>query len=203
MSNASTSLWTLTGAQLRDQVASVEPTPGCGSISIVTATLGVASIHKGVMVSLKWSSPAPARHQSLLELSSKASALLASLSGLADADSHAFEDYLQACALPRTTEGERSLRQAAREARLVRATKIPLEAAEMMGRGLDLAESAARVVDAHVRSEVLTGGILLRASIKSILLTVDANLSGILDSALRDALKLQRSELESAFVFSC
>jgi methenyltetrahydrofolate cyclohydrolase len=198
--NASTSLWTLTGAQLRNQVASVEPTPGGGSVAIVTATLGVASIHKGVVVSLKKSSTSPARHQSLLELRSKASALIASLSGLADADSHAFANYLEACALPRATDSERTLRHTAREVGLVRATKIPLEAAEVMGRGVEFAEAAARIVDAHVRTEVLTGGILLRASIKSLLLTVDANLSGISDGEIRDALKRQQSELESAFV---
>jgi formiminotetrahydrofolate cyclodeaminase len=192
----------LTAAQLRDQVASVDPTPGGGSVSIVTATLGVASIRKGVMVSLKNSSAVPARHQSLLEFSSRASTLMTSLIGLADADSRAFAEYLEACALPRTTESEKTLRQAAREAGLVRATKIPLEAAEVMGRGLEFAEAAARIVDTHVRSEVLTGGILLWASIKSILLSVDANLSGISDAAIRDALKLQRTELESAFVLS-
>jgi methenyltetrahydrofolate cyclohydrolase len=201
LSNASTSLWTLTAAQLRDQVASVDPTPGGGSVAIVTATLGLASIHKGVAVSLKKSSAAPARHQSLLEFSSRASALMASLSGLADADSRAFEEYLEACALPRMTAGERTLRQAAREAHLIHATKIPLEAAEVMGRGLEFADAASRIVDAHVRSEVLTGEVLLRASIKSILLTVDSNLSGISDTALRDALKLQRSELEARSCF--
>ncbi len=203
MSNASTSLWKLTVAQLRDQVASVDPTPGGGSVSIVAATLGVASIRKAVLVSLKRSSAVPAKHQSLVELSSTASALMTSLSGLADADSRAFADYLEASALPRTTESKKTLRRAAREAGLVRATKIPLEAAEVMGRGLDAAEAAARIVDAHVRSEVLTGEILLRASIKSLLLTVDANLPGISDAASRDALKLQRRELEIAFVPPC
>jgi formiminotetrahydrofolate cyclodeaminase len=203
LSNASTSLWKLTAAQLRDQVASVEPTPGGGSVSMVAATLGVASIRKAVLVSLKESSEVPARHESLVELSSTASALMTSLSGLADADSRAFSDYLEASALPRTTESEKTLRRAAREVGLVRATKIPLEAAEVMGRGLELAEAAARIVDTHVRSEVLTGGILLRASIKSLLLTVDANLPGISDAASRDALKLQRRELESAFVLPC
>jgi formiminotetrahydrofolate cyclodeaminase len=128
---------------------------------------------------------------------------MTSLSGLADADSRAFADYLEASALPRTTESKKTLRRAAREAGLVRATKIPLEAAEVMGRGLDAAEAAARIVDAHVRSEVLTGEILLRASIKSLLLTVDANLPGISDAASRDALKLQRRELEIAFVPPC
>jgi methenyltetrahydrofolate cyclohydrolase len=198
LSNTSISLWTLTAAQLRDHVASTAPTPGGGSVSIVAATLGVASIQKGVTVSLKNSAGNLPRRQVLLDLSSRASALIASLSELADADSLAFESYLKACALPRTTEDEKAFRRAAKEEELVRATRIPLEAATEMARGLEFAEAATRLVDPHVRSEVLTGGVLLRASIKSVLLSVDANLSGIADIAVRNALKLERDKLELA-----
>lgn len=198
MNDALTSLWTLTAAQLRDRVASIDPTPGGGSVSIVTATLGVASIQKGLVVSLKRSPGNVARHQSLLDLSARASALMSSLSELADADSHAFKDYLQACALPRTNEDEKVFCRVARQDGLVRATRIPLEAAVEISRGLEFAERAARLVDEHVRSEVLAGGILLRASIKSVLLSVDANLPGISDAVVRDALKAQRNELEGA-----
>jgi formiminotetrahydrofolate cyclodeaminase len=186
----------LTAAQLRDKVASTAPTPGGGSVSIVAATLGVASIQKAVVVSLKKSAADFDRHQSLLDISSKVSALLASLSELADADSHAFECYMAACALPCMTEDEKDLRRTAREASLERATRIPLEAAAEMSRGVEIAEVAARLVDAHVRSEVLVGGVLLRASIKSVLLSVDANLSGISNTAIRDSLEMKRRELE-------
>jgi formiminotetrahydrofolate cyclodeaminase len=202
LSNAFTSLWTLTAAQFRDHVASTDPTPGGGSVSIVAATLGVASIQKGVTVSLKKSAADFARHQSLLDLSSRASALMASLSDLADSDSLAFQSYLQACALPRTTESEKAIRQAAKEAGLLRATQIPLEAAAEMVGGLAVAETAVRLVDTHVRSEVLAGGGLLRASIKSVLFSVDANLSGISDAPLRNTLKVQRNKLEQAATLS-
>jgi formiminotetrahydrofolate cyclodeaminase len=198
LSNASTSVWTLTAAQLRDQVASTDPTPGGGSVSIVAATLAVASIQKGVTVSLKKSVADSARRRGLLDLSSGASALLASLSELADADSLAFQGYLKACALPGTTDEEKAFRRAAKEDGLVRATRIPLEAAAEMARGLEFAEAAAKLVDSRVRSEVLAGGVLLRASIRSVLFSVDANLSGISDAVVRDALKRQRNELEHA-----
>jgi len=57
--------------------------------------------------------------------------------------------------------------------------------------------AAIGLVDAHVRSEVLAGQMLIRASIRSVLLSVDANLPGISDASLRAALKQQRQELES------
>jgi formiminotetrahydrofolate cyclodeaminase len=196
MDNSRISLWILTAAQLRDKVASVDPTPGGGSVSIVTATLGVASIHKGIVVSLKKTGTDLARHQGLLDLRSGTSALMLSLSELADADSHAFQHYLEACALPRMTEAEQASRRAAMENNLVRATQIPLEAAVEMGRGLAFAIAAEMLVHVHVRSEVLAGGLLLRASIRSVLLNVDANLPGISDAVVRDALELRRNELE-------
>jgi formiminotetrahydrofolate cyclodeaminase len=195
LSNTYTSLWSLTASQLRDRVASTDPTPGGGSVSIVAATLGVASIQKGIAVSLKKSAADPARHQSLLDIGSNASALMVSLSELADADSRVFESYLEACALPRSTSEEKATRTTAREASLLRATQIPLEAAAEMSRGVEFANAAASLVDVHVRSEVLAGGVLLRASIKSVLLSVDANLSGIADAATREALKQQREAL--------
>jgi len=191
-------MWMLTAAQLRDQVASIDPTPGGGSVSIIAATLAVASIHKGVAVSLKKESAGSARHQRLLHLGSKAAALMSSLSELADADSLAFQSYLKARELPGATEDEKAARKIAREAGLLRATEVPLEAAAVMGQGLGVAGALAELVDAHVLSEVLVGAELLRASIHSVLLSVDANLSGISDSGLRDTLKLQRDELEGA-----
>src|SRR5271170_923668 len=132
LDNVYPSLWTLTAAQLRDEVASTNPTPGGGSVSTIVATLGVASIHKSIAVSLQKPATNLARHQSLLDLSSKTSALMISLSELADADSHAFHHYLETSSLPRTTEDEKALRRAARENSLVRATQIPLEAGAKM-----------------------------------------------------------------------
>ena len=78
------------------------------------------------------------------------------------------------------------------------ATQVPLEAAKELGRGLDFVEAAAALVDIHVRSEVLAGGMLLRASLRAVLLSVDANLSGISDATLRGDLKQTRDELERA-----
>lgn len=199
MDPADTSLWVATAAELRDRAASTDPTPGGGSVSIVTATLGLALVQKGVAVSLKKSAADIARNQRLLELNLAISTLMASLSVLADADSLAFRSYLEAGALPQATESEVALRRATREAHMVKATQIPIESAVKMGRGVELGETAAKVIDAHLRSEVLAGVVLLRASIKGVLLSVDANLPRISNSALRDNLKLQRSELERAF----
>ncbi len=196
MDHASASLWDLSAAQLRDRIASTDPSVGGGSASIIAATLGIASVQKGIAVSLKRSATEFTRHKSLLNLNSRASVLLVSLSELADADSQAFQSYLEACALPRGMEAEKAVRRAAKEKGLLRATQIPLAAAAKMLRGLEIAEAATVLLDAHVRSEVIGGAALLRASVKSVLLSVDANLKGISDETLRSALRLERDEME-------
>jgi formiminotetrahydrofolate cyclodeaminase len=189
----------LTAAGLRDKVASTDPTPGGGCVSIVTAAFALALIQKGVVVSLKRSEVDVVRHQKLLELNTVVSASIVSLTALADADARAFQRYLKAGALPQTTDLEVALRRAERESCIVKATEIPIESAANMGIGVEIGEKAAKLIDRHLQSEVLAGVVLLRASIKAVLLSVEANLSYISDVALRDTLKLKRIEIEHAF----
>ena len=86
---ADPSLWNLTTANLLDQVASVKATPGGGSVSIITAALGLALIHKAISVSLKRSASEVVRHQSLVDLSASLSSSMKALSSFADADANA------------------------------------------------------------------------------------------------------------------
>src|SRR5665213_4524674 len=88
-----TSVWASTTAQVRDQAASIRPTPGGGSISIIAATLGLALLHKGASISLKRSKDDPSRQENLVALCARVSSSIASLSSLADADSRAYQSY--------------------------------------------------------------------------------------------------------------
>ena len=65
---------------------------------------------------------------------------------------------------------------------LLRATQIPIESAAEMARGLNLAETAMALADAHVLTDIFAGALLLHASIKAVLLNLDANLPGIEDA---------------------
>jgi formiminotetrahydrofolate cyclodeaminase len=192
------SLWSLPAAQLRDQVASLKPTPGGGSVSIITATLGLALVHKGVNVSLKRSASDPTRHQRLSGLSAELTSLTTTLRAFADADCAAFESYIQARSLPHTSDIETAARKAAMQAGLLRSTEIPLESAATMVQALTFAEEVIALTDRQVISDVFAGAILLQASLKAVLLNVDANLSGIADAKKREILKDRRIELEDA-----
>jgi methenyltetrahydrofolate cyclohydrolase len=198
LSIAYTSLWNLTATEIRSRVASISPTPGGGSVSVITAALALALLHKGTSVSLKRSAAEVVRHQSLVELRMKLSSTMDSLGRFADEDADAFQRYIQASSSPGTNASESATRKASINEALLRAIQIPIESAAEMAQGLELAEIAMEVVDAHMLSDIFAGALLLHASIKAVLLNVDGNLPGIQDAELRETMKQKRIELEDA-----
>lgn len=190
------SIWTLTAAEVRDLAASLAPTPGGGSISIFTAALGLALVHKGASISLKRSGEDVTRREALVTLCGKVTTSIASMSGLADDDSQAFESYLQARALPRATEDEKFHRTTAMEAAVLHATRIPLASAKEICAALVHAETAVDLSDQHLLTDIFGGVLLMQATVRAVLLNVDANLAHLSDAEVRSALHRQRTELE-------
>lgn len=193
---ADQSLWDSTTAEVRDQIASISPTPGGGSASIITATLGAALLQKGTAISLKRSASDHTRHQNLLDLGVKIASVIDTLTRLADADSRAFQGYLKSRALPHTTETEKLARKASIQENLAHATQIPLQSAGEMVLALDLAETALKLADGQVLTDIFAGALLLNASITSVLLNVDINLHDISDDEQHKAMKQKRINLE-------
>jgi formiminotetrahydrofolate cyclodeaminase len=128
-------------------------------VSVITATLSLALVHKVVRISLKRSASEIVRHQSLVNLSVSLSSSMKTLSLFADADASAFESCLVARALPRTTEIEIADRTKTMHNSLLRASEVPLEAAQEMARGLELAEAALDLADGHVMRDVVAVNI--------------------------------------------
>jgi methenyltetrahydrofolate cyclohydrolase len=190
------SIWALNATQVRDLTASLSPTPGGGSISVFTATLGLALVHKGASISLKRSGEDALRHEALIELCGKINSTLVSMSGFADDDSQAFKDYLVARSLPRTTDGEKALRTAAMEAAILHATRIPIASATEICVALAQAEQAVNISDRHLLSDIYGGALLMKAAVEAGLLNVDANVFLLSDEETRAALQQKRIELE-------
>jgi formiminotetrahydrofolate cyclodeaminase len=190
------SIWSLTAAQVRDLTASLAPTPGGGSISIFTATLGLALVHKGASISLKRTGEDITRRDALVTLCGKVTSSIASMSTLADDDSQAFDSYLQARALPRATDDEKFHRASAMEAAVLQSTRIPLASAKEICAALQYAETAIDLAAHHLLTDIFGGVLLMQSSVRAVLLNVDANLSHLSDAATRSALQQQRTDLE-------
>jgi formiminotetrahydrofolate cyclodeaminase len=194
LGQAPASIWALSASQVLDLTASLSPTPGGGSISIFTATLGLALVQKGASISHKRVGEDVDRREMLERLCGNISSTIAAISGLADEDSQAFQDFIAARSLPRTSDEEQSSRSAAMEVAIVRATRIPLASARSIWEALQLAESALSLSDQHLLSDVFGGAILMQAASKAVLLNVDAN-SSLLSGGLRVELQAEREEV--------
>jgi formiminotetrahydrofolate cyclodeaminase len=122
---------------------------------------------------------------------------LESLSRFADSDSQAFQEYVRARSLPRTTEEEKLSRSAAMEVAILRATHIPLASARNILEALEYVESAMKLADLHLLSDVFGGAILMQAALKAVLLNVGVNVLLLSDREMRANLEAERAELEA------
>ena len=190
-----TSIWALNATQVRDRTASLSPTPGGGSISVFTATLGLALVHKGASISLKRSGEDAIRREALIELCETINYALVLMSRFADDDSQAFQNYLEARSLPRSTEEEKILRNKSMEAAILQASRIPIASAGEICGALEQAERAVNLSDRHLLTDIVGGAILMKAAVDAVLLNVDANLPLLSDEGMRVALERERAEL--------
>lgn len=174
-----TSLFELEVGALRDQTASSAPTPGGGSVSCVSATLGLGLVIMAVEITAKSAADAE-----LTEWIARARAKLGELSRHADRDVEVFDGYMRAHALPRSGDTERAVRKEAMKAATIACTEAPLAAGEDMLRALELAREITPRVKRNVLSDVLAGADLLGGAIAALLRSVDVNLPGISDAAL-------------------
>ena len=197
LGDAAASIWALNASQVRDLTATLSPTPGGGSISVFTATLGLALVHKGASISLKRVGDDVGGREALDRLCDNISSALVALSSLADYDSQAFQEYVQARSLPRSTEEEKLLRSGALEVAILRATRVPLASAKSLFEALEHVKTAVNLADRHLLSDIFGGAILMHAASKAVLLNVDANVLLLADRKMRVSLETERAELEA------
>ncbi len=191
------SLWELKAEQIRGLAASLQPTPGSGSIALLTAALALALVQKGASISSKRAGEDPARRETLSILCDKISSALDAISRLADADSQAIQSYLQARCLPRGTDADQSRRSAAMQDCLLHATRVALTSAKEICAALEHAATAVEVSDLHLLSDIFGGVLLMQAAVSAMLLNVDANLRILSDTGSLSALQEQRRQLEA------
>src|SRR5262245_13480176 len=192
----SDTLWTQTLSVFRDATASTEPTPGGGSVSMVSASFGLGLVIMALEITAK--KPEPGSEAKLAELLSEARSLLTKLTQHADEDIAVFQAYMAALKLPKQTDAEKSARKAAMDIALTSATKAPLEAAQTCVQGLALAERAAHVSSVRVISDVGAGAALLGGAVSAVLLNVDINLPGIKQPDLATNWATERVALEES-----
>jgi formiminotetrahydrofolate cyclodeaminase len=189
----SETLWKQSLAGFRDAIASTEPTPGGGSVSMVSATFGLGLVLMALEITAK--KPEPGSEAALAEFLQQGRRLLSELSAHADEDVAVFQRYMAALRLPKATDAEKAARKQAMQEALVNATRTPLGAAHSCVAALDLALKSADASSVRVVSDVGAGAALLGGAVSAVLLNVDINLPGLADAALKERFTHEREEL--------
>jgi len=190
---ASSTLWSWTLAEFRDRTAAGTPTPGGGSVASVCATLGAGLVVMGLEVTRKG---AEAELAAVLDpLLRSGRELLERLSAHADRDVAAFNEYLRARSLSQGSDDEKAVRRERMQQALAAATEAPLAAGRDVAAALGLARQVVEICKPPVLGDVAAGIDLLSGSLTAVLRSVDANLPGLEDDALRGRLEEERTAL--------
>jgi formiminotetrahydrofolate cyclodeaminase len=188
------SVWRMTLTEFLEKTASNAPTPGGGSVTMVSASLGLGLVIMALEISLHKKASVE-ELQIIEDLLKNAREQLDSLTLHADKDVMAFQNYMNALSLPKQTAEQKLQRKQAMEQAILTATNVPLEAARDTLAAIALAIKAAEVAHLQVISDVGAGATLLGGAIAGVLFNVDINLPSISDPEIKQKFALSRTQL--------
>ncbi|WP_205664656.1 cyclodeaminase/cyclohydrolase family protein [Ammonifex thiophilus] len=184
--------WSL--GQFLKEAASSSPTPGGGSVAALTGALAASMAAMVANLTLgkeKFREVAP----DMERVRREAEETLEAMEKLMEADMEAFNTYMQALRLPKSTPEEKSFRQQKMQEALRRATEVPLEIAERCFKVLELALEVARKGNEMAVSDAGVAGHLAWAALQAALLNVDINLPYLRDEELAAQFRAQKEDL--------
>jgi formiminotetrahydrofolate cyclodeaminase len=189
-----------------DRIAAPEPTPGGGSVAIITGCMGLALVRKALAVTRKRNREDD-QSSTMLGALREFERFEPILRDSADCDAAGFDHYVSARRLPRSTPSEIETRERAIEHTLIEATEIPVQAAAAMLRTASVAQAALPSIDVGILSDAIGGLQLMMTSAISLLATADSNLAHLSPSPqsarlAREARRLRQAtrQAESALV---
>lgn len=179
-----------------DEVASLSPAPGGGTVSALAGSLGAGL---GAMVA----SLTPSKkgfEKTLEELSKTGETLVESLEFLkiaVDKDTDAFNDVMSAMRMPKNTDAEKELRLNAMEEGYKKASMVPFETAEKCFKVLEDLKHVAKLGNPNSASDVGVGALMTYAGFEGAVLNVKINLPNIKDETFKNDLSSKIDKMKS------
>ena len=187
-------LASMTIERFADEVSSNSPAPGGGSVAALAGSLGaaLAAMVANLTVGKKGYEAA---WESSATLAERAQALKAALLVAVDDDTKAFDDVLAAMRLPKATEEQQRVREAAIAAAYEKATAVPLATARLCLQALELAKEAAITGNRNSVSDAGVGALLAKAGLDAAILNVRINLPSVREGGFKTATLAEIAEL--------
>jgi formiminotetrahydrofolate cyclodeaminase len=188
-----------------DELASSSPAPGGGSVAAFAGALGAALTSMVCNLTIGKKKYAEFEDEMKKTLS-QAEDLRTQFMTLVETDTAAFSKVMEAYALPKESEAQKTLRSAAIRAATKEATIVPLEVMRHCIDALALAQNVAAKGNVNSVSDAGVSALMLHAACESAALNVRINLNGLDDSEfvgwkadeLESLLKTGRMMLEEA-----
>ena len=164
-----------------DEVSRDTPAPGGGSIAALAGSLGAALA--SMVANLAQGGLDAEKDAKLIVLAEKAQLLKDRLMMAVDADTNAFNAFMDARRLPDATPEQKAARQAAMQAGLKVAVDVPLMTAQVSFEALELASEAARLGKVASITDAAVGAQMAYAGVRGGVWNVVINLKDIADAA--------------------
>ncbi len=176
-----------------NETASESPAPGGGSVSALSAALGVAL---GSMVA-NLSADKRGWEDKLSvfsEWAEKAQNIKKELMFLVDEDTNAFNKIMDAFQLPKNTDEEKSIRSAAIESASVYATEIPLKTMKVAYSSVDILKYMVENGNPNSITDAGVGLLCIKTAVRGAYFNVMVNAKGLKD---KDAARKYATEAKS------
>ena len=185
----------MTVEELAAVTASNAPAPGGGSISALAGALaaGLASMVASLSQGKKYEAVRPRMEELVKDLEPLRIQLLKAMQD----DTEAFNLYMQALTMPKTTEQEQLARKAAMQEGLKAAAQTPLAVAQAIVPVFDILEELIRTGNPNAVTDALVGTMMARSGILGALFNVKVNLASIQDADFVQALEGKIRTLEN------
>ncbi len=180
-------------AAFLDELASVSPAPGGGSVAALAGALGsalTAMVCNLTIGKKKYAGVDEEMKKILLQ----AEEMRGLFTALIDKDTEAFNKVMEAFTLPKDTEPQKALRAAAIREATKEATNVPLEVMKHCIDALALAQQVAASGNVNSVSDAGVSALMLHAAVESAALNVRINLNNLSDS---EFVGWKKDEMES------
>ncbi len=177
-----------------DELASVKPVPGGGSVAALSGAFAASLVAMvcRLTVDKKGYEMVGDELRSILP---RAEALQRELRDLVQADADAYARVMEAYQLPKETDAAKTARVRAIQDALKAASDIPLRVAERCGDVLALARLVAEKGNQNAASDAGVGALMAEAGLRGAALNVSINLNSIKDEPYVRALRARVAEL--------
>ncbi|MEZ5536393.1 MAG: cyclodeaminase/cyclohydrolase family protein [Thiolinea sp.] len=181
-------IWKKTLADFLEEASSDAPTPGGGSVSAVTASMGFALVLMAVKVSEK------KQHNELSNLLEEGNNILNKIKKHADEDIRVFNEYMQALKLPKNNKSEIEIRRECISKASIISTKEPLSLCRDIIEALDFTQRSIHLISNNIISDTKAGALILNSSLVASSLNVDINIPFIKDLQTSEMLDSEKKQ---------